>query len=297
MATNPYSEQYQQAAQSMMQAGIGSLSGNTINNNMGLMTPGLGGPLAPPPKPWQSAEGYNLPTNVEKEFNKFQVRANEPVARDLENWVFDHRRNKGLYPMNIDSVPIPGGGWHVRDRNLRKIQPIINAGIANSNLRGARVWNAGGPFAGDYPLPGMQWLEHKLFGDPDAKDPPPVGEDGELLPGWELHQDGWHYFPPNEGEERYEEMLPTLTAGMDDSWQYLQRQIDELNPDSPNYEDQLELLQSDMDMKYPWMQTAELGLPADTSWQDIKMPQGMDLQQLIDLGASEEQIAQVLGLA
>ena len=42
---------------------------------------------------------------------------------------------------------------------------------------------------------------------------------------------------------------------------------------------------------------AELGLPADTSWQDIKMPQGMDLQQLIDLGASEEQIAQVLGLA
>ena len=44
-------------------------------------------------------------------------------------------------------------------------------------------------------------------------------------------------------------------------------------------------------------QMAELGLPADTSWQDIKMPQGMDLQQLIDLGASEEQIAQVLGLA
>jgi len=44
-------------------------------------------------------------------------------------------------------------------------------------------------------------------------------------------------------------------------------------------------------------QMAELGLPADTSWQDRKMPQGMDLQQLIDLGASEEQIAQVLGLA
>jgi hypothetical protein len=98
--------------------------------------------LQPPSNPWQSAEGYNLPTNVEKEFNKFQVRANEPVARDIENWVFDYRRNEGLYPMNIDSVPIPGGGWKVSDRNLRKIQPIINAGITNPNLGGYKVMNA-----------------------------------------------------------------------------------------------------------------------------------------------------------
>ena len=108
-----------------------------------------------------------------------------------------------------------------------------------------------------------------------------------LIPGYEPPEG---YYDPDWEENKD-------MAGMDDSFQYLQRQIDELNPDSPNYEDQLELLQSDMDMKYPWMQTAELGLPADTSWQDIKMPQGMDLQQLIDLGASEEQIAQVLGLA
>ena len=121
---------WKDAAESMKAANIGSLSGNTINNSRapmrGLMTPGLGGPSARPNKPWRSSEGYNLPTNVEKEFNKFQVRANEPVARALENWVFDHRREQGLYPMNIDSVPIMGGGWNVRDRNLRKIQPIIH---------------------------------------------------------------------------------------------------------------------------------------------------------------------------
>ena len=41
-------------------------------------------------------------------------------------------------------------------------------------------------------------------------------------------------------------------AGMDDSLQYLQRQIDELDRDSPNYDDQLEMLINDMEMKYPW---------------------------------------------
>tara|TARA_R100000008_G_scaffold44266_2_gene25732 strand:+ start:1059 stop:1958 length:900 start_codon:yes stop_codon:yes gene_type:complete len=231
MATNPYKE----AAQSMMQAGIGSLSGNTINNNMG------GGPLAPLPKPWQSAEGYNLPTNVEKEFNKFQVRANEPVARDLENWVFDHRRNEGLYPMNIDSVPIPGGGWHVRDRNLRKIQPIINAGIANPNLKQLAGLDDVWPWMKDKAWP---WMKETGKG---MKNQIPYFLDN-MVPFYEPPEG---YYDPDWEENKD-------MAGMDDSWQYLQKQIDELNPDSPNYEDQLELLQSDMDMKYPWMQMAEL---------------------------------------
>ena len=42
-------------------------------------------------------------------------------------------------------------------------------------------------------------------------------------------------------------------AGMDDSWQYLQQQMDELNPDSPNYDDMLEMLMNDMEMKYPYI--------------------------------------------
>ena len=101
----------------------------------------------------------------------------------------------------------------VRQRLGISNEPGMEAGITNPNLGGAQVWNAGGPFAGDYPLPGMQWLEHKLFGDPDDTEPPPVGEGGELLPGWELQQDGFNYFPPEfEGEtddpewwDKYEE--------------------------------------------------------------------------------------------
>jgi|6_EtaG_2_1085325.scaffolds.fasta_scaffold02553_2 hypothetical protein len=189
--------------------------------------------------------------------------------------------------------------------NKNKISPgWMEAGITNSNLGGAKVMNAvSGPFKGGYPLPGMDWLEKKLFGDPEDKQGPPVNNEGNLLPGWELHQDGWHYFPPNEGDGEdtpirdkfFEEMdIPyTLEAdlklqdvmdahdalgldlntdrfrrrannagvqvtGMGDSWQYLQQQMDELDRDSPNYEDQKELLESDMDMKYPWMQMAEL---------------------------------------
>jgi len=44
------------------------------------------------------------------------------------------------------------------------------------------------------------------------------------------------------------------------------------------------------------VEVAELGLPADTSWQDKKMPEGLDLDALINMGASQEQIAQVLGV-
>jgi len=69
-----------------------------------------------------------------------------------------------------------------------------------------------------------------------------------LIPGYEPPEG---YYEPDWEENKD-------MAGMDDSWQYLQRQIDELNPDSPNYEDQLELLESDMDMKYPWMQMAKV---------------------------------------
>jgi len=152
---NPYEE----AAQSMMSAGIGSLSGSTIN------------------KPWESAEGFSLPTNTEKEFNKFQIRANEPDARALENYVFDTYRKQGKYPMNINTVP-EGKGWRVRrPYNVKNIEPMhhldpnkwlpnkykerISAGITNPNLGGAKVWQAGG--LGDTI---RNWFKYG-FGDPE----------------------------------------------------------------------------------------------------------------------------------
>jgi hypothetical protein len=177
--TNP--NHWQDAAQSMMSAGIGSLSGNVMD----------------PP------QNLNIdPEASEWNYNKAQINMNEPGA----HWSLgeSHRmdQERGQQNWFQDAVPLSHDTWLVNSFNRE--QPIMNTGIPADN-QGYKVWNAGGPFAsspfeGDYALPGIQWLEHKLFGDPDDKQGPPVDNEGNLLPGWELHQDGWHYFPPNEEE-------------------------------------------------------------------------------------------------
>jgi len=231
--------------------------------------------IFPSSNPWQSAEGYNLPTNVEKEFNKFQVRANEPVARDLENYVFDYRNKQGLYPMNIDSVPIMGGGWKVSDRNLRKIQPNINAGIPATN-QGYKVMNAG---LFDDPTADGGWIDRLSrwwYGDDDPENDfqenPPYDPDNpnhfmvpEENPPYDPDNPNHFMVPEGMDPELFEPGIETLQAGMNDSLQSLQYDIDQLDPDSPNYDDMLELLNSDIDMKYPWAQMAGL----TQTWQDI----------------------------
>tara|TARA_R100001594_G_scaffold128204_1_gene166320 strand:- start:98 stop:991 length:894 start_codon:yes stop_codon:yes gene_type:complete len=287
----------QAAALNMMQAGIGSLSGNTINQ----------------PTPFDDAKsnyifGSNTPGHAISQQNRWEKaggRGAYPVFD--ESWNPDTTpriipfRSDGVYPYM--TTPFKKG-W-------------MEAGITNPNLRGAKVMNADWRESGP-----AQWLGkktfpfiNKYFGNPLDKllgydetpsefanphlddQGPPLDDEGNLLPGWELHQDGWNYFPPNEGEERYEDYINrgleemdtpyTLeadlnlqdvmdahdalgldldtnrfikrankagvqVAGMDDSLQYLQRQIDELDRDSPNYDDQLEMLINDMEMKYPW---------------------------------------------
>ena len=64
-----------------------------------------------------------------------------------------------------------------------------------------------------------------------------------LIPGYEPPEG---YYDPDWEENKD-------MAGMNDSWQYLQQQMNELNPDSPNYDDQLEMLMNDWEMKYPWV--------------------------------------------
>jgi hypothetical protein len=147
------------AAQSMMQAGIGSLGGREIPHH---------------------------------EYNKFQVRANEPEARALENYVFDWRREGGNYPMNIDSVP-HGKGWKVQDRFLKPIEPMRHlnpnkwlpdkykerqsAGIPATN-QGYRVQQAGGPLGlyEKFLQPYMPWYDkeqdekrYKPYIDPEIE--------------------------------------------------------------------------------------------------------------------------------
>ena len=278
MVTNPYKE----AAQSMMQAGIGSLSGNTINKP----------PLSTPRESYiASMHGGNPDQLYDNKINRIisESQAKQDKWENLggPNYIIPNPKGPNI---RFDAFPT--------FNNRNKITPgWLEAGITNPNLGGAKVMNAVSvPFKGGYPLPGMDWLEKKLFGDPDDKQGPPVDNEGNLLPGWELHQDGWNYFPPNEGEEPsedyinrgLEEMPYTLeadlnlqdvmdlyksqglnlntdrfirrankagvqVAGMDDSWQYLQQQMDELDPNSPNYDDMLEMLMNDMEMKYPYI--------------------------------------------
>ena len=73
------------------------------------------------------------------------------------------------------------------------------------------------------------------------------------------------YFAPALDEEGDE------IAGMDDSLQSLQRQLDELDPTNPDHLDLIELLNSDIDMKYPWAQQA-------LNLQDV-----MDMHELLGL--------------
>ena len=64
--------------------------------------------------------------------------------------------------------------------------------------------------------------------------------------------------------------------------------------ESPSYPSKL-FDKSEIDLPAE-VDVAELGLGVDTSWQDRAMPEGLDLDALINLGASQEQIAQVLGV-
>ena len=255
------------AAQSMMQAGIGSLSGNLVNE-----------PFHP----------------SGKEYRSFQTRSgNEPEAMAMERYAFDKARQGGNYPWNIDidlksdwsGVGSPydpslirgnvfqsrsgnksdinklfhldpkgdiqrfynqkfvnqalaeGNVGNLTDAQRQKLMMMVimnalsgddkfikqkdedlKSGIMQDNLGEAKVmnvdWRESGPaeWLGKKTFPFM----HKYFGNPLNKllgfdetpsefanpylddQGPPLDDEGNLLPGWELHQDGWHYFPPNE---------------------------------------------------------------------------------------------------
>lgn len=85
---------------------------------------------------------------------------------------------------------------------------------------------------------------------PDYYTEGPVGMDESLIPEYtndfelDLFLEG---LTPEDLDS-----VPMLTAGMGDSFQSLQQQIDDLDVDSSNYDDMLELLMNDMEMKYPY---------------------------------------------
>jgi len=93
--------------------------------------------------PWQSAEGLSKPVNIEKEYNKFQMRANELAGRKAEDELFRHlTEEEGLYPWNLDTRPMTIDDrsideygeslWNVRPRNIEKI--IEKLGVHRGGL-------------------------------------------------------------------------------------------------------------------------------------------------------------------
>ena len=86
-------------------------------------------------KPWRSAEGLPKHINTEKEWNKFQIRANEPGARAAQQQVFNDYRSQGLYPWNLHSRPELDWSegkqdilrWDVRPANVERVDPTIMA--------------------------------------------------------------------------------------------------------------------------------------------------------------------------
>ena len=97
-------------------------------------------------------------------------------------------------------------------------EPAIKAGITNPNLGGAKVMNAG--LSGSWMDPTREggWMDRFgkwMFGKPNDTQPPPVGEGGELLPGWKLDQDGtWNYYPPEYDDNE----LPFLAPPNDEQF-------------------------------------------------------------------------------
>ena len=266
-APGPPQNAQQQAAQSMMQAGIGSLSGNKYDGLASQMTTSPAG------------NNYYHPNfnTVSSNLTNYLRMKNGDVS-NVQYGISDFVNPNTGDAMSLSTAFGPnsayarhvypdGSGYEERDGNTYPIQlkgpqtwrinPGNNKGI-QAALNKYKLMNASDVRQMDINRAKREYNESMLPKQlqPDYYTEGPVGMDESLIPEYtndfELDMFLEGLTPEDLGS------VPTLTAGMDDSFQYLQRQIDELNPDSPNYEDQLELLQSDMDMKYPWMQMAKV---------------------------------------
>jgi len=83
--------------------------------------------------------------------------------------------------------------------------------------------------------------------DPDSTPP------SEKNPAYDPDNPNHFMVPDGMDPELFKPGIETLEAGMGDSYQSLQQQMNELDPDSSNYDDMLEMLNNDMEMKYPYM--------------------------------------------
>ena len=248
---NPYKE----AAQSMMQAGIGSLSGNTINKP----------PLSTPRESYiASMHGGNPDQLYDNKINRIisESQAKQDKWENLggPGYIIPNPRGPNI---RFDAFPT--------FNNRNNISPgWLEAGITNPNLKQLAGLDDVWPWMKDKAWPWMKetgkGMKNQIPYFLDNMVPFYEPPEGYYDPDWEENKD-MADLNLQEVMDLYESLGLDLNtdrfirkankagvqvAGMDDSLQYLQRQIDELDRDSPNYDDQLEMLINDMEMKYPW---------------------------------------------
>ena len=321
----------EQAARSMMSAGIGSLSGNKYDGLDSQMTTSTAGNNFYIPN-------FNVVSGRTNQYDK--TRNGNSSQFTYDNYDFVNPDTNQTFsnsstntPNNFSSRFIYPDGSGYGNENGKEYPIQLKGpqtyrfdpgktdktgrnykGITNRNLGGAKVMNATNyldPTADDYFLrefgqymkrymPGYdkesdyyrqkQYRdsildEEEILGPPGSEALGPPGSEALGPPGEEqMPQDG--YYPdkilrdtfPNSysglglqpDPDALQDMqlndylnsltpedlgggIETLEAGMGDSYQSLQQQMNELDPDSSNYDDMLEMLNNDMEMKYPYM--------------------------------------------
>jgi len=264
----------EQAARSMMSAGIGSLSGNKYDGLDSQMTTSTAGNNFYIPN-------FNVVSGRTNQYDKTRNGNSSQFTYDNYDFVnpdtnqtfsnsstntpnnfssrFIYPDGSGYGNENGKEYPIQLKGPQTYRFDPGKIDKTGRnyKGITNRNLGGAKVMNATnylGP-PGEEQMPQDGYYPDKILRDtfPNSYSGLGLQPDPDALQDMQLNDYLNSLTPEDLGGG-----IETLEAGMGDSYQSLQQQMNELDPDSSNYDDMLEMLNNDMEMKYPYIEMAEL---------------------------------------
>ena len=263
----------EQAAQSMMQAGIGSLSGNNFDGVASMMTTSPAGNNYYQPN--FNVVNSNLTNKIRHrndDASGMMYSLSDFVNPNTGDAMSMSQSNNLFAPFSSSSRFVYPDGSGYEERNGKeypiqlkgpqtyRINPGNNKGYEGiqTALDKYKLMNASDVRQMDINRAKREYNESMLPTQlqPDYYTEGPVGMDESLIPEYtndfELDMILEGLTPEDLGS------VPTLTAGMGDSYQSLQQQMNELDVDSPNYDDMLEMLNNDMEMKYPYIEMAEL---------------------------------------
>jgi hypothetical protein len=140
----------------------GRSGGRPPRSRVARLGPQGGRPSLPAPTP--------APTwDTEREYNKFQTRANEPGARLAEQWAFDMQRERDQWPWTLD-VTRTGqprgqhkreGQWKVKSSNYQPPTMMARDG-QDQDLNNSGIMNAVADYSPDFK---GRWLTESPTGN------------------------------------------------------------------------------------------------------------------------------------